>query len=199
MVFKKIYKFVFFLGVIGVLLFVLEALYFTLVFENLSSARPDDHLVVIYSGSDDRMGLVREWSEEKPDVLFLFSGWDYTTEMVEDYTGLKSSKCILETRARTTDQNARYSSLLIRKVGVKDVVLALPWYHLPRALFLTRYYLWGSGISVKPYASITLPKGWWLSSWFWQEIVKFWGSWVRVFLAGLGIEDWPKYQIIFLR
>jgi hypothetical protein len=87
---------------------------------------------------------------------------------------------------------------------------------MPRALFLTRLYLLmenqhptqshkdtkngkflingkgeetsDSGISVEPYFFEPIPKHYWLEPDFWAEIFRFWGSLVRVVLAGVGFE-----------
>ncbi len=178
--------------------FLVEAIYFFIVFNTKYDMPIHMDLVLVYSGYDDRVGFVHNWSEENKSVQFLFSGYPFSREELEKHLSL-GERMLVEERANTTDQNARYSSPLIKKTGVKNVVLALPWYHLPRALILTRFYLWGSGVSVQPYATTPIPEGWWLNSLFWREIVKFWGSWGRVFLSGFGVENWPKSQLFFSR
>lgn len=172
---------------------VLELSYYTWVYSHFPPTPPPAQLVAVYSGADDRTGWIREWGKANSNVVFLFSGWDFDERLMETTTGLPSSRIILETRSWTTDQNARYSAPLIKQTGMKEIVLALPWYHLPRALFLTRYYLWGSGISVEAYASTPLPPGWFLNHWFWIEWVKFWGSLGRIGLSWFGIDNWPHH------
>lgn len=149
---------------------------------------PACDLVLIYSGNEDRTEIFREWTGPRP--LFLFSGEDYKSWKLKRER--ESGKPFqLENRARTTDQNARYCAPMILKAGAKRVVLALPWYHLPRALFLTRYYLRGNNITVTPYATLPLPAGWFLRPHFWEEMVKFWGSLARIALSWVGVENWP--------
>lgn len=149
-------------------------------------------LVLVYSGTSDRLSNGLDWAKGEPSVGILCSGWDYSAESLEKITGLDSSRFILEDRARTTDQNARYCSYFVEATGEKRAALALPWYHLPRATFLTRYYLMGSGIEVIPYATTPAPEKWWREDIFWMEMMKFWGSLARVVLAWFGVEDWPK-------
>ncbi len=149
---------------------------------------PACDLVLIYSGNEDRTEFFREWTGPRP--IFLFSGEDYNSWKLK--REVESGKpFLLENRARTTDQNARYCAPMILRTGAKRVVLALPWYHLPRALFLTRYYLLGRGISVTPYATTPLPSGWFFRPFFWEEMVKFWGSLGRIALSWVGVENWP--------
>jgi hypothetical protein len=179
-------KCILFLVLFGV---ALEFVYFVWVFLNPVSVFPETGLVAVYSGNENRVEWIRKLSKKKPDDLFLFSGCDYNSIALKGSADLQFSSIILENRARTTDQNARYSAPLIKKIGVKQMVLALPWYHLPRALFLTRFYLRGSGIIVSPYATVPLPSGWFFNHWFWVEMVKFWGSLGRVFLSACGIEE----------
>ena len=95
--------------------------------------------MLVYSGGDDRTSFASRWKETPS--LFLFSGWDYQRAQLLKSLGLPGGKLLVEDKARTTDQNARFCAPVIRSLGVKRVTLALPWYHLPRALFLTRLSL----------------------------------------------------------
>jgi len=99
---------------------------------------------------------------------------------------------IVDNTAWTTDQNARRATEFIRKGGYKRVVLDVAWFHLPRALFLTRLYLLGSGAEITPCSKTPLPDHWWNYWLFHREIFKFWGSLGRVALASIGIETGPK-------
>ena len=166
-----------------------ETAYYITVCKNLSASPPSADMVLVYSGGDDRILFAEHWEDAK--TLFLFSGWDYTRERLEKRLEL-GNRMMVEGKARTTDQNARYCAPLVRQAGVHNIVLALPWYHLPRALFLTRYYLMGSGITVTPYATTPLPPGWFLKPHFWEELAKFWGSLFRIGLSWVGIENWPR-------
>jgi hypothetical protein len=195
----RIFIVIFWFLAIGVLAATLEVFYFTWVYETLSSKPPEAQLMAVYSGTENREGWTKEWGQSRPSVLFLFSGYDYTENRLESLTGLPISRIILENRARTTDQNACYSAPLIKKTGVKEMVLALPWYHLPRALFLTRYYLLGSGITLKPFATVPLSPDWFFNRWFWEELFKFWGSLGRIGLSWFGIENWPPHMEIYPR
>ena len=176
------------------LLLLCEWIYFDRVYHEKSGVARDADMILVYSGSDDRIQALSGLIQPQNNPVFLFSGWDFAKTNLEKRLKLDPALIQVEDRARTTDQNARYSAPMILQRKVHNILLALPWYQLPRALFLTRFYLAGSGVSVEPYASIPLPDRWWKSSLFGLEMVKFWGSLFRVSLAWLGVEDWPKHE-----
>lgn len=174
------------------LLVSVEAAYYAAVYRGSSILPPEAGLVLVYSGDNSRTAFVPQWAQRERDSFFLFSGWDYSFDGLRRTLKLDPARMKVEGRARTTDQNARYCAPLIREAGARSVVLALPWYHLPRALFLTRYYLLGSGIAVTPYATQPAPARWWLNHNFYLEFAKFWGSLARIVLSWFGVEDWPR-------
>ncbi len=174
------------------LLVLAEAAYYAAVYGGSSILPPQADLVLVYSGDNSRTVFVPQWALRERDSHFLFSGWDYSFNSLRKNLKLDPARMKVEGRARTTDQNARYCAPIIREDGARSVVLALPWYHLPRALFLTRYYLWGKGITVTPYATTPLPSGWFLKPRFWEEMVKFWGSLGRIVFSWVGVENWPR-------
>lgn len=170
--------------------------YFYYVFHHCLAIPDHVEMVLIYSGSEDRIGKNLDWAKGKGGPLFLCSGWDFSKSSLVNSFDLEPTRMLVEDKALTTDQNARYCAPLIRDYKPCRIALALPWFHLPRALFLTRYYLRGTGITVIPYATISLPDRWWASPRFHLEVVKFWGSLGRVALAWVRIENWPKPQLI---
>lgn len=96
--------------------------------------------------------------------------------------------------AMTTDQNARNAVQFLKKGGYHRALLVTSWFHMPRALFLTRIYLLGSGISVQPFYYEEVPSNVWSQPDFWGELFRFWGSLVRVALAAVGFEKpWFHY------
>ena len=94
-------------------------------------------------------------------------------------------------QAVTTDGNARFSAPLLKQLGVKSAALVTSWYHMPRALFLLRWYLAFSPVKVRPYASDFSPGRPWQEVFFQAEYFKFWGSIFRVVLHAVGVDDWP--------
>lgn len=176
---------------LSALLVSVEAAYYAAVYRGSSILPPETGLVLVYSGGDDRTGIARHWPEGREKPLYLFSGWDYSHGLLEKRLHL-GDRMLVEDKARTTDQNARYCAPVLKKAGVHSIVLALPWYHLPRALFLTRFYLLGAGVTVQPFATSPLPPHWWLNRNFYVELAKFWGSLGRIALSWVGVENWPR-------
>ena len=98
----------------------------------------------------------------------------------------------IDSFAKTTDWNARDAARFIKRGGYKRVVLDVAWFHVPRALFLTRLYLLGSGVEVIPCTKTPVPQRWWADRLFHIELFKFWGSLGRVALAAVGWETGPN-------
>jgi hypothetical protein len=57
---------------------------------------------------------------------------------------------------------------------------------------VTRLYLLGSGIEVMRVSAEVRPKEWWRERLLWMEIPRMWGTALRVVLAAVGIENWPR-------
>jgi hypothetical protein len=96
----------------------------------------------------------------------------------------------------TTDQDARLTvpvvKTLLQGSRGKRVLFVTSWYHMPRAYFLTRLYLLGSGIILECVPSNEAPVKWWRSSDLRWEFPKFWGSLFRVGLSWGGVQNWPR-------
>ena len=105
----------------------------------------------------------------------------------------------MDLTSATTDQNARRAANFIIAGGYKVIVLDVDWFHVPRALFLTRLYLLGSGVKVIPCSKTGLPTHWWTKRLFLNELYKFWGSMGRVVLAFFGKETGPKGAPTFFK
>jgi DUF218 domain len=126
----------------------------------------------------------------------------YLSETLWKLVGLKpeikalGSSVSIEPRALTTDQNARYAAPFIRQKGFRNIALVCAWHHEPRALFLARLYLIGSGVRVRPYPYDPTPPHFLGKPIFWVQMVKFWGSLGRVALHWVGIDNWPRPQLI---
>ncbi len=177
-------------GILGTVL-AAEALYFSLTYRSLQPVPPAQfELVLKYTDSGSlKFALALAESSHKP-IFISRAPWEGTLV----YRKIpKSLKVTIDSSGRTTDANARHSAAFIRANGFKRVLLVTAWFHEPRALFLTRFYLGGSGVSVTACSSEPVPAGWWRRGEFWAEIFKFWGSLGRVILASapLGWETGP--------
>lgn len=65
--------------------------------------------------------------------------------------GLPQEQIIVETKARTTQENAAYTAALCRERGYKNVLLLTSALHMPRSMQFFEYYLGEQGIKVAAY------------------------------------------------
>jgi uncharacterized SAM-binding protein YcdF (DUF218 family) len=177
----------------GVLLLLSQAAYFLFIFQ--SSRRPpvpECDGVLAYGGLPWRFSAAFQRAQSLHRPLYL-SGAPSEIEGSGIKPLASPIQVTLDSKAYTTDQNARHAAAYLRSNGVHRVELVTSWFHMPRALFLTRMYLWGTPVEVDPYWAEPIPAGWWKVGYFWIEWVKFWGSLVRVFFAEFGWESRRHY------
>jgi uncharacterized SAM-binding protein YcdF (DUF218 family) len=169
-----------------------EFLYFRAVYARARVEPPAGcDLVLVYSGSGDLEKGV-QWALQGRSALF-YSGDD--KNLGERWRSIPPAlPHWWDPKARTTDQNARYSAPFIRQRGFRRVALLTRWDHIPRALFLTRLYLWGAGVELTPCVNTPVPPDWWRRPAVCRQLVQFWGSLGRIVLDAGGVEDWPPPQ-----
>ena len=149
-------------------------------------------LVLYYTGTTN-IHRAMDMALAGPAPLFI-SGAVSQQDLWEIQKRMQNLPISDDPRALTTDQNARDSAPYIRQKGYRRVLLVCSWDHLPRALFLTRFYLMCSGVSIVPYSSRPVPHGWWHTRRAWIQLFKFWGSLGRIALHEVGIDSWPPPQ-----
>ena len=169
------------------LLFLAEGGYVFWVFRNLSPYPvPDCDVVVVYGGEARRFPAALRLAQSLRKPLYMTGAPDEAAaarkQIPEGF-----NQATLDGTTLTTDQNARRAAAFIRSGGYKRAVLVTSWFHEPRALFLTRLYLWGTGVQVEPDPVSPVPSGWWREGLFWIETAKFWGSLGRVLLHSIGL------------
>lgn len=169
----------------------LQLIYYFSVTQNPSNLSAKLDLVLVYSVDPFRLPAAINLARQNQAQYFIATdrGLHDLQSEINRYGKPGSAQILLEGKATTTDQNARFTAPMIRSLPVKTVVLVTSWYHMPRALFLSRLYLLGSPVKVYPFPADSAPPGWWHSRIFWQEYLKFWGSLGRVALAAAGIEN----------
>jgi hypothetical protein len=175
---------------LGAVLLLAQALYFLSVLGSLGKTPAGDFdLVLTYSDvptMDPALDLAL--SRDKP-LYVSQAPWEGNPFPRRSAADL--ARVVLDPTGATTDQNARQAAAYIRKGGYQRVLLDVGWFHVPRALFLTRLYLAGSGVKVAACSKSPLPPGWWAQPLLHTEILKFWGSLGRVGLAFFGWETGP--------
>jgi uncharacterized SAM-binding protein YcdF (DUF218 family) len=120
------------------------------------------------------------WSLERQGrfgyLVFSDASADFVSQMEARHGAPLRARLLMEPRARTTAQNARYVARLALAQGCTSILVVTSWWHLPRALFLTRIAFLGSGVRIAGYA-VGAPSG---SVWddprVWLECFRFWGS-----------------------
>ena len=169
-----------------------EFLYFNRVYGLVRTApAPGYDLVVMYGGMEPaRKGV--DWALSGRTPLFISGD---SRGILRGLPPMPSSTPLwLDPTPRTTDQNARMTAPFIRQRGYKRILLLTEWFHMPRALFLSKLYLAGSGVTLIPCAGEPVPDHWWTRPEAQKQLLKFWGSLGRVFLHQVGVDDWPKPQ-----
>ena len=179
-------------GILGAAL-ALEFLYFTFTYRTLNPVPPPDFDLVLKYTDSGSLKFPLALAERFHKPLYISKALSEGGKFYRKFP--RGLEVTVDSRGRTTDANARYSAPFIRSHGYKRVLLVTGWVHAPRALFLTRFYLWGSGVSVIACPSEPVPMDWWRQRGFWKEGAKFWGSLGRVFLASLGWETGPDEPI----
>ena len=105
-----------------------------------------------------------------------------------------------EEKARTTFENALYTSRIIRAHGYKRIILVTSWNHIPRSCLLLKLMLVGSDTRIYPHPVATgaiTSRNWYHRAIGWEmiynEMVESWGSIVE--LVGYKIKsDLPRTQ-----
>jgi len=178
---------------IGIFLFLfgLQLAYFVPLYKNLNTQLAQDFDLVLTYSDNSNMEPALDLARAHHKPLYVSQAhWEVNPFKTHPQTEL--TEVHIDPVSETTDQNARHAAAFIRQGVYKRVVLDVGWFHVPRALFLTRLYLLGSGVEVIPCAKTPLPLHWWANRLFHQELYKFWGSIGRVILAFFGWETGPS-------
>ncbi|HTB22809.1 MAG TPA: YdcF family protein [bacterium] len=155
----------------------MQVAWFEYVFSCPAPALQADMLAV-YGGDPPRYAL--GWAVERQGrfnfLVFSDAHADFLAQMKGQYGPPRAARLLLEPRARSTAQNARYVAVLIRDHGCRSVLVITSWWHLPRALFLTHLALLGSGVEISGLGSELRPSVAWNDRRVWEELIRFWGS-----------------------
>jgi hypothetical protein len=161
-------------------LLIIEIIIFSCILHWPPSPKPQEKfdLLAVFGGDPDRVRLAIQLGQEGVGTAFVVS--DSNSEQMKKYFqtfGMPgNAKIILEPYARTTDQNARMVSKIIRAQGFQKILLVTSWFHQPRAYLLLRLGLLGSGCDVRVKSSEPTPADFYFTPEFQMELFKFWGS-----------------------
>jgi uncharacterized SAM-binding protein YcdF (DUF218 family) len=146
--------------------------------------------VVVFTGDVDRIRTaVRLTRESSAKYLLVSRDQRRLVEgIVKREGGLNGATLFVDdSYAWTTDGNARYAAPLLRDLSVQEALLVTDWYHLPRSLFLLKWYLGFSPVNVRPYPAQGISDRPWEEPQLQAEFFKFWGSLLRLGLYEVGV------------
>jgi uncharacterized SAM-binding protein YcdF (DUF218 family) len=103
-------------------------------------------VLVVLGGRPDRAGRAAELFKEgaAPKILVTGFGDNASNKRQLEQNGVPTADIIVETKSRTTRQNAEFSIPLLRQMGAHKAIVVTSWYHSRRALMCFEHY--GAGI-----------------------------------------------------
>ena len=101
-----------------------------------------DIMVVLGGGDLERPQRAAELFKqgEAPKILVSGFGDDISNEHALERNGVPKTDIILESKSRTTRENAEFSIPLLRQMGAHRVIIVTSWYHSRRALACFEHY-----------------------------------------------------------
>ena len=142
---RKILKILFAAGLLLVLLAALLAAFawfFPQQVLTVESGPVKGDVLVLLGGRPDRAFRAAELFKqgEAPKVLVTGLGDDVSNKRTLEQNGVTNTAIIMESKSRTTRENAEFSIAILRKMGAKRVILVTSWYHSRRALATFEHY-----------------------------------------------------------
>jgi uncharacterized SAM-binding protein YcdF (DUF218 family) len=111
------------------------------------SQAPPDGIIVLAGGSASGIDAVPALSEDYPKARLVFSGFSATVLKRFARLGGDPARVYLETRPRTTSEDALYSAALLKPKPSERWLLVTTALHMPRAVGCFR----AAGFQVEPY------------------------------------------------
>jgi uncharacterized SAM-binding protein YcdF (DUF218 family) len=99
-------------------------------------------VLVVLGGTPDRAVRAAELFKQgaAPEILVTGFGDSASNKKLLEQCGVTNTAIILESKSRTTRQNAEFSIPLLRQMGAHKVILVTSWYHSRRALMCFEHY-----------------------------------------------------------
>jgi len=120
-----------------IIAFAIVAIFFPRVFLCVDSGPAKaDIIIVLGGGAEDRPQYAAKLFKEHaaPKVLVSGAGDDEIYRWILVRDGVPRSAIQLESKSRTTRENAQFCAPLLRREGVQDAIIVTSWYHSRRAL-----------------------------------------------------------------
>ena len=167
---------------------VVQGIFFVKVISDFEYLEPAD-LVIAFQGNDDRTSAAYHLMDflYAPVLVISPATLNQLEEYDQKYQPRMKFERILETKAKTTFENALYAKEIIEKNNYKNVILVTSWNHLPRSYLLLKMMLVGSDTRVQvcgvPTGKLDR-KNWYKDAKGWKmvynEMVETYGSFVQM-------------------
>jgi len=143
-----------------------------------SADRHSADLLAVYGGADERYAYGLRWEQTGDFKYLVFSDLspDKVAHLLQTKGAPKQAEVLLEPEARSTEQNAQFVGRLLESRKCHSVVVVTAWWHLPRALLLSRWLWREKAVEVTGVACNVRPDNYVLDRKFLAELFKFWGS-----------------------
>ena len=179
----------------------------------LSNRLPLEHAdsIVVFQGSRERVSKAYELAAGGVATQLIVS--PATRRQLKNYERIYNSgkkiDALIEDKARTTFENALFTSRILKNEQFGSTILVSSWNHMPRSCLLLKLMLKGSDIRILPYPVATgkLNAGnWYRTKVGWKmvynELIESWGSvveWVRFVIRGAVPNTQPGKTAFFSR
>jgi uncharacterized SAM-binding protein YcdF (DUF218 family) len=202
---KKISLF-FFISI--VLVISAEFIYFLAILTGTEELKETD-LIVVFEGREERVRAAYELADlgYATSVLISPAGHDKLNTYDRMYKPRIKFDRVLETKARTTFENALFTSEIIKEKGYKSVILVTSWDHMPRSYLLLRLMLPLSDVKIRLHSVKTkkISRGTWFRTglaWkmVYNEMIETLGSMVELIkyrISGRTFQHRPGKNQIF--
>lgn len=166
------------------ILLILELFFFAKVLFTAPSLEPAG-MVVCFEGAEGRARAAYSLADQGyADVLVISPADKNKLERYDRrFKPTQHFIKVMENSARTTFENALYTSRIVKRHHIKSVILVTSWNHMPRSLLLLKLMLLGNDTKIYPYTVATkklAQENWYRhkTGWkmFYNEMMEYWGS-----------------------
>lgn len=117
-----------------------------------------------------------------PRILLTGAGDHHWHRTILVAAGVPREVILIESRSKTTRENAEFSATLLREQGIRSAIMATSWYHSRRALAAFRHFVPDVQFTSSPSHYAYARADWKQSGidrFVWQEYAKLAGYWLR--------------------
>jgi uncharacterized SAM-binding protein YcdF (DUF218 family) len=142
-----------------------------------------DAIVVLGGGAGDRPEFAAALfkTQAAPEIMVSGAGDDVIDREILLKTGVPPGAIRMESKSRTTSQNAQFTIQLLRQQNIHSVIIVTSWYHSRRALKCFEHYAPEMQFFSRPTTNNEARAGWSARDYrrIYLEYPKLAGYWVR--------------------